>query len=46
MICSTDPSKTVFKNKKEIYDKAIQSHILWLNLNKINVLSILQSADK
>ena len=45
---STNPSKNVFKNlnNNKIYDKAVQSNILWLNLNKINNVSILQSADK
>ena len=43
MIWSTDPSKKVFKR---IHDKAIQSYLLWLTLNKINEISILQSADK
>ena len=47
MIWSTDPSKNVFFNPlKKFHDKAIQSNILWLNLNKINEISILQSADK
>ena len=27
-------------------EKAVQSNILWLNINKINEISILQSADK
>ena len=31
---------------KKINDEAVQSNILWLNLNKINEISILQSADK
>ena len=29
-----------------LHEKAVQSYILWLNLNKINGISILQSADK
>ena len=29
-----------------IHDKAVQSYVEWLNLNKINDISILQSADK
>ena len=44
MIWSTDPSKNV--SKKKFHDNAVQSNILWLNLNKINEISILQSADK
>ena len=37
MIWSTDPSKNVSKNppQKKFYDKAVQSNILWLILNKI-----------
>ena len=47
MILSTDPSKNVFKNPHtKIHDKTVQSNILWLNLNKINEISILQLADK
>ena len=51
MTRSTDPSKNVSKiplpkNKKKIHDKAVQSNILWLNLNKIGEISILQSAHK
>ena len=30
----------------KFHDKAVQSNILWLNLNKINEISILQSAGK
>ena len=30
----------------QIHDKAVQSNILWLNLNKIRDISILQSAHK
>ena len=30
----------------KFHDKAVQSNILWLNLNKIGELSILQSAHK
>ena len=30
---------------KKIHDKTVQSNILWLNLNKINEISILQSTD-
>ena len=43
MTRSTDPSK---KKRKKIHDKAVQSNILWLNLNKIREISILQSAHK
>ena len=46
MIRSTDPLKNVYKNPQKFHDKAVQSNILWLNLNKINEVSILQSADK
>ena len=46
MIWSTDPSKNIFKNPPKIHDKAVQSIILWLNLNKINEISIPQSAHK
>ena len=31
---------------QKFHDKAGQSDILWLNLNKINEISILQLADK
>ena len=34
------------KIPKEFNDKAVQSDILWLNLNKTSGISILQSADK
>ena len=34
------------KIPKKIHDKAVQSNILWLNLNKIGVISILQAAHK
>ena len=43
MTRSTNPSKNVFK---KFHDKVVQSYILWLNLNKIGVISILQSAHK
>ena len=47
MIWYTDPSKNVSKKiLKTFHGTAVQSDILWLNLNKINVISILQSADK
>ena len=43
----TDHSKNVFKKiPSKFHDKAVQSHILWLNLNKIGAISILQSAHK
>ena len=45
MIRSTDPSKNVLKNPPKVHDEATQSNILWLNLNKINEISILQSTD-
>ena len=34
------------KNPPRFHDKAVQSNILWLNLNKINEISFLQSAHK
>ena len=34
------------KIPQKFQDKAVQSNILWLNLNKIGAISILQSADK
>ena len=43
MIWSTDPSKNVLKKCR---DKAVLYNILWLNLNKIAEITILQSADK
>ena len=46
MALSTDPSKNVEKIPQNFHDEAVQSNILWLNLNKINEISILQSADK
>ena len=46
MIWSTDPSKNVSKIQKIFHDKAVQSIILWLNLNKIGGISILQSTHK
>ena len=46
MTRSTDPSKYVLKNPPKFHDKAVQSNILWLNLNKIGAISILQSAHK
>ncbi len=47
MTRSTDPSKNVSKNLfKKFYDKAVQFDMLWLNLNKIGEISILQSAHK
>ena len=36
--------KKLIQNK--FHDKAVQCYILWLNLNMINEISILQSADK
>ena len=46
MIWSTDPSKNVKKIPPQFHDKTVQSNILWLNLNKIGGISILQSAHK
>ena len=46
MIGSTDPSEYVLKNPPKFHDKAVQSNIMWLNLNKINEMNILQSAHK
>ena len=34
------------KIPKKFHDKAVQFNILWRNLNKIGVISILQSADQ
>ena len=31
---------------KKFHDKTVQSYILWLNLNKIDGIKFLQSADK
>ena len=44
MIWSTDPSKNVSKIPAKSHN--VQCNILWLNLNKINEISILQSAHK
>ena len=38
------PLKTFKKIPPKFHDKAVQSEILWLNWNKINEVSILQSA--
>ena len=57
MIWSTDPSKNApppppqhkqNKNKqtKKLHEKAVQSDLLWLDLNRIDEIGILQSADK
>ena len=46
MTWSTNPSKNVLKNTRKFHDKAVQSYILWLNLNNIGEISILQSAYK
>ena len=32
------------KIPQNVHDKAVQSNTLWLNLNKVGVISILQSA--
>ena len=34
------------QQKTITHDKAVQSNILWLNLNKINEISILQSTHR
>ena len=46
MTWSIDPSKNVLKKSPKFPDKAVQSNILWLNLNKISEISILQLAHK
>ena len=48
MTRSTDPLKLFFffKSPPKFHDKAVQSNILWLNLNKVFEKSILQSAHK
>ena len=48
MAWSTKPSKNVLKNPPppKFHYKAVQFNILWLNLNKIGEISILQSAHK
>ena len=47
MIRSTDPfKKKIIIIPKKFHDKAVQSNVMWLNLNKINEISSLQSADK
>ena len=46
MIWSTDSSKNVSKNPPKIHDKTVQSNRLWLTLNKIGEINILQSAHK
>ena len=45
MIWSTYPAFFIPPPLK-FHDKGVQSNILWLNLNKINEVSILQSAHK
>ena len=40
------PLKMFRKISQKVHGKAVQSNIPWLNLNKINGISILQSADK
>ena len=40
------PLKSFLKIPKKFHDKPVQSNILWLNLNKIGGISILQSAHK
>ena len=48
MAWSTKPSKNVLKNPPppKFHYKAVQFNILWLNLNKIGEISILQLAHK
>ena len=46
MIWSIDPPKKKKLIQNKFHDKAVQCYILWLNLNMINEISILQSADK
>ena len=47
MIWSKTPLKMFPKiHTQKFHDKAVQSNILWLNLNKINEINILQSTDK
>ena len=47
MTRSTDPSKNVLKNPPPPFHcKAVESNILWLNLDKDGRISILQSAHK
>ena len=47
MIWSTQTPLTMFqKIPPNFHDKTVQSNILWLNLNKIGEISILQSAHK
>ena len=40
------PLKMFLKIPSKFHDKAVQSNILWLILNKINEISILQSEGK
>ena len=40
------PLKMFLKIPEKFYDKAFQFYILWLNLNKIDEVSIIHSADK
>ena len=46
MIRSTDPSKNVSKNPPKFHDKTVQSNMLWLTLNKIDMIIFLRSAHK
>ena len=47
MIWSTDPSKKLSpKIPPNFNDKVVQCNILWLNLNKISEINMLQSANK
>ena len=46
MIWSTDPSKKNFLIPLKFHDKVVQSNILWLNLNNISRITILQLSHK
>ena len=43
---SQTPLKMFRNIPQKFHDKAVQFNIVWLNLNKINEISILQSAEK
>ena len=46
-LCGPQTSLKMFpKIPKQFHDEAVQSNTLWLNLNKINEMSILQAAHK
>ena len=46
MTRSTDPSKNVLKKQNKFHYEAVKSNVMWLNLNNIGAISILQSAYK